>query len=100
MVLGILVNTGQHGDAVIGIAKAAREEGHEVVIFAMDEGTTLFGDPAFGGLCTLEGIKMSFCEYSTQQLTVETGGVPEDVVCGSQFDNASMMHKADRVIVL
>jgi hypothetical protein len=31
---------------------------------------------------------------------LETGGIPDDVVVGSQYDNAVMNHDGDKVIVL
>ena len=41
MKLGILVNTDKHLAAVTGITRAAIDKGHEVTIFAMDDGTRL-----------------------------------------------------------
>lgn len=38
---GILVTTDRHLDQVVGISQAASAKGHEVVIFAMREGTRL-----------------------------------------------------------
>lgn len=100
MKLGILVNTDRHPGAVAGIARAAAAMGHEVIIFTMDEGTKLFGDPAYAGLCEVEGIRMSFCSHNAEKLGVGTEGLPGAIVCGSQYDNASMNHEADKVIVL
>jgi predicted peroxiredoxin len=100
MKLGILVNTDRHLDAVTGLAGAALAKGHEVIIFTMDEGTRLFKDPAYTALCSLQGVTMSFCDLSTKTLGIDKGALPDEIVCGSQYDNASMVHDADKVIVL
>lgn len=99
MKLGILVNTDRHLRDVLGTTRAALAGGHEVVIFVMDEGTRLLKDSEFAGLCGLQGVTMSFCDHSAQQLKVETG-VPEEIVCGSQYNHAMMLHAVDRLVVL
>ncbi len=100
MKLGILVNTDKHLDDIIGITKSAVSKGHEVILFAMDDGTKLLENPSYTGLHSMEGVSMSFCDHSAQGLGVKTDGVPEGIVCGSQYNNAAMNHDADRVIVL
>jgi hypothetical protein len=100
MKLGILVNTDKHPGTVAGLTKAALDRGHEVIIFTMDEGTKLFGNPSYAGLSRLDGVRMSFCSHNAEGCGVATEGLPEEIVCGSQFDNASMNHEADKVIVL
>jgi hypothetical protein len=71
-----------------------------VDIFAMDEGVRLFREQDFSGLCLLEGVHMSYCDHSTDQLHCKTNDLPGEIVCGSQYDNALMGHTADRIIVL
>jgi predicted peroxiredoxin len=100
MKLGIFVNTDRHLAHVVGITKAALAKGHEVIIFNMDEGTKLLGTPEFAELCSTPGVEMSFCDYSTKLLHVQTEGLPEKIVIGSQYHNAAMNHDADRVIIL
>lgn len=100
MKLGILVNTDTHLDEIIGIAHSAVSKGHEVVIFTMDSGTKLFRESAFSEMCSLQGISMSFCDLSTKKEGVETDGLTDEIVCGSQYDNSQMMHNCDKVIVL
>ncbi len=100
MKLGILVNSDKHRDAVIGLTQAALAKGHEITLFTMDSGTKLLADPSYNNLCTLPGVVMSFCDHSAKQVGVATGSIPEAIVCGSQYDNAVMMHTADKVIVL
>jgi predicted peroxiredoxin len=100
MKLGILVTTDRHAKDVLGLAKAAVSKGHEVTVFNMDAGTKLFQDPSFAKLCEMKGVKMSFCDHSAKREKVATEGIPQEIVCGSQFNNAVMMHDADRVINL
>lgn len=100
MKLGILVNTDKHLDAIAGITKSALSKGHTVSIFNMDEGTKLLSNPSFTALCKTQGVTMSFCDHSAKHINVSTEGLPGEIACGSQFDNANMNHDADRVIVL
>ena len=100
MKLGILVNTEEHPDAVLGITNAALARGHEVSIFIMDAGTHLLRQPAIQELSARQTIVMSFCEHSAQGLSVPFDAIPAAVVRGSQYDNATMLHDADKVIVL
>lgn len=100
MKLGILVNTERHLRHVIGLAGAALSRGHEVFIFTMDSGTKLLGKEALINLCTVKGVEMSFCDYNAKGLNISKEGLPPEIVCGSQYDNAGMVNKADRVIVL
>jgi predicted peroxiredoxin len=100
MKLGILVTTDQNLDAVLGLAKAAVSKGHEVVIFNMDTGTKLLGDGSFRELCKTSGVTMSFCDHSAGLENVSKEGIPDDIVCGSQFNNATMTNESDKVINL
>ena len=100
MRLGILVNTSRHLDDIIGIVKAALAKGHEVEMFNMDDGVRLLGTPEFGELCRTGGVGTSFCDYNAKSHSVDTEGLPAELVCGSQYHNAVMVHNADRLIVL
>ncbi len=100
MKLGILVNTDKNIEAVIGLTRAAISKGHEVSIFAMDDGTRLLENPSYTELCSLQGVTMSFCDHSAKRLGVRTEGISKDIICGSQYNNAAMNHNSDRVIIL
>jgi predicted peroxiredoxin len=100
MKLGILVNTDRHLNHVIGLAEAALSRGHEVIIFTMDCGTKLLVNEALMKLCSAEGVEMSFCDFNARGFNISKDGLPPEVVCGSQYDNALMVNEADRVIVL
>ncbi|MEC4685597.1 MAG: DsrE family protein [Nitrospirota bacterium] len=100
MKLGILVNTDKHLDDIAGITEAAVSKGHEVILFAMDDGTKLLENPSYTELCKLQGVTMSFCDHSAQKISVKTEGIAEEIIRGSQYNNAAMDHDSDKVIVL
>jgi predicted peroxiredoxin len=96
----MLINTAKHADDAIGVCRAALARGHQVIIFAMDEGTRLLESDAFVSLAELEGVSMSLCDHSAKMIGAKTEGLPQKIVCASQLNNAMMNHNADRVIVL
>ncbi len=100
MKLGILVNTDSHLAHVVGLANAAVRQGHGVFIFAMDEGTKLLEQEDFRKLSGLDGVEVSFCDHGACLLGVNKEGLPEKIICGSQYNNAVMCQDSDRVIVL
>ena len=100
MKLGIFVNTDKNLEAVQGITMAALAKGHTVTLFNMDDGTKVVHTPVFAALCKTPGVSMSFCDHSAKHMGVTSEGLPKEIVCGSQYNNAVMMHEADKVIVL
>ncbi len=100
MKLGIFVNTDKNMEAVQGITKAALAKGHTVILFNMDEGTKLVGTPQYAELCKTPGVTVGFCDHSAKHIGVTSEGLPKEIVCGSQYNNAVMHHDADKVIVL
>jgi hypothetical protein len=43
---------------------------------------------------------MSFCDHNAKMFAAaETDGTPDEISCGSQFDNAAMQHECDKVLV-
>ncbi|MBC8412328.1 MAG: DsrE family protein [Nitrospira sp.] len=100
MKLGILVNTDRHLDEIEGISMAALKKGHEVAVFFMDEGVRLLADKKISGLAEVDNINMSYCDYSTMRIGLCKEGISDNISCGSQFDNSSMNHDSDRVVVL
>ena len=100
MKLGILINTDKALEDVVGITKEALSRGHEVTLFAMDTGTRFLQEKDYSDLCSLEGVRMSFCAHSAEKENVQTGSVPAAITHGSQFDNAVMNNESDVVIVL
>jgi len=100
MKLGIFVNTDRHAKELIGITRAAVAKGHEVIIFIMDAGEYLLSNHDVLKLCEEKGVRMAYCDHNAHQLGISKEGIPSKITCGSQFDNATMNHEADRVIVL
>ena len=100
MKLGILVNSNQHLDDIIGIVKAASLKGHTVTIFVTDVGTQLLARSEFTLLSELERVSITFCEHSAEHNHIQLEGVPESISKGSQYNNAVMNKESDRVIVL
>lgn len=100
MKLGILLNTSRNLEYVEGICRAALDKNHQVIIFAMDQGTSLLESRVLVSLAGLEGVSVSMCEHSASMLGVSTEGLSPLIVSGSQLQNAMMNHSADRVIVL
>ena len=100
MKLGILVNSDRHLEAITGMTRAALAKDHEVLLFAMDDGTRLLADPGYVALCHLPGVDMSFCQESATRKGTSFDALPEAIAAGSQLQNAMMVQKADRIIVL
>lgn len=100
MKLGILVNSDRNLEAITGMTRAALAKGHEVLLFAMDDGTRLLADPGYVALCRLPGVDMSFCQESATRKGTSFDALPEAIAAGSQLQNAMMVQKADRIIVL
>ena len=100
MKLGIFINTDKHAEDVIGITKAAVSKGHEVIIFIMDTGVNLLCNSSVMALSSETGVQMNYCDHNAVQMGIPKDGIPENVGSGSQFDNATMNHDADRIIVL
>ena len=100
MKLGILVNTDKNLTHILGLTTAAVSKGHEVTIYAMDDGVRLLRGIVVANLCKMPGVSICFCDYSATLLDLPRVEVSEDIVCGSQYNNAVMNHNADRVVVL
>ncbi len=93
MKLGILVNSNKHLEDVLGLIKAASDAGHEVQVFAMYDGTLLTEE-----ICKQAGdaAEVAYCDHSAQPRGVKD---VEGATGGSQYQNAVMMHDADKVVV-
>lgn len=100
MKLGILVNTKDFLQEIVGVVKAASARGHEVRLFSMDEGTKLLEAQEYTSLVDLPGVIMSYCDHSAQELNVNTDGLNSAIDRSSQYSNAEMNHYSDKVLVL
>lgn len=100
MKLGILLNTNNYPQVLVGLARSGVSRGHDITIFALDDGVKLLENKDCVLLAELEGVHMSYCEHSVQLLKVQTEGVPQEIVSSSQYNNAAMNNQADKVIIL
>ncbi|MEE8392820.1 MAG: DsrE family protein [Rhodospirillales bacterium] len=100
MKLGILVNTDKHLGHILGLAAAATAKGHEVIIFAMDQGVRLLENGSFTELAGRPGVSVSICDHSAKTHGIATEGISDAVAISGQFENAMMANKADKLIVL
>jgi predicted peroxiredoxin len=100
MKLGILANTNRHMDHIVGITRAACARGHEVSIFAMDEGTEIVVGSEFRKLCKCDNVIISICRHSAESRGVDTSTLSKEIISGSQFNNAVMNNEADKIIIL
>jgi len=100
MKLGILVNTKDHGAEIAGIVRSATAKGHDVYLFAMDEGTRLLEEQIYVSLVELPGVIMSYCDHSAKELNVNTVDLNPSIDRSSQYSNAEMNHNSDKVLVL
>ena len=100
MKLGILVNTDKHLGHLLGLAAAATAKEHEVLIFAMDRGVRLLENGSFTELAGRPGVSVNVCDHSAETHGILTQGISAAVVFAGQFENAMMVNKADKLIVL
>ena len=96
-ILGIMVTQYANLEHIAGVTKAARAAGHPVQIFMTDEGVKFTRDPKFLELLKVDGIEISVCDHSCEQIGIHDK--TEDISYGSQFNNAGMLQDSARVLV-
>jgi hypothetical protein len=95
--LGILITKNADLDHIAGVVKAAIQAGHPVRIFVTDEGVQFTRDPKFLELLDLDGVEVAVCDHMCDVLGVKEKAA--DIIYGSQYDNAGMLHDSERVLV-
>lgn len=95
--LGIMVTRCENADHIIGVVKAAREAGHPVSVFMTDEGVKFTRDHEFVKQLMACEVKLSCCDHNYKLLGYHDK--TEGVYYGSQFDNALMLQKSERILV-
>ena len=100
MTLGLLVTRDDCKEDVVGLATAAAEKSHTVMIFMMDDGVRLCEDRDVRRLEDVPGIVFSLCALNMDERAISKEGIPGGIEIGSQYQNAQMVHNSDRVIVL
>ncbi len=95
--LAIVLGTRDDLDRAARLARAARAAGHEVSIFAMDDGVAALA----GGRDALASLLDDDCEVIACALSAHLRGLDEDavgVLLGSQDDHAAFVSRADRTV--
>ncbi len=95
--LGIVITRYKDFDHISGIVKAARAQGHPVLMFMTDEGVRFTLDAKFKELLKVDGVTISCCDHSCEnlKLTEKTAGI----TYGSQYNHATTLHDSTRVLV-
>lgn len=95
--LGIMVTKNANLEHISGVVRAARRAGHPVQLFLTDEGVRFTRDPGFLELLKIDGVDCAVCEHNCELIGIHER--TEGIVYGSQYDNAGMMHRSDRVLI-
>jgi sulfur relay (sulfurtransferase) complex TusBCD TusD component (DsrE family) len=82
-------------NTVIKLARAARDKGHAVTVFAMSTGVTNLGRDDFVSLRSA-GVEITVCEHNRSQY--QGHGEIEGVKLGSQFDLSGYVYDSDKVV--
>jgi len=101
--LGILVPTNQHIDHVIGVARAAKKAGREVVIFFTHEGVFMTQDPKYQELADIAPEEMTLCNVRWEELGLKGNPIPAgmgDKGLATQSRHVSLIGKCDRYMVI
>jgi hypothetical protein len=95
--LGIMITRYENSDHIIGVVKAAQEAGHPVLIFMTDEAVKFTRDHEFVKTLTAYNVKLSCCDHNYKLFGYRDK--TEGVYYGSQFDNALMLQKSERILI-
>lgn len=99
--LGVIVSSDEYMNHVLGLAKAAHEEGREVIIFFTHLGVRLMTHPRFSELIGIADIRFCRVNVESQGLieAFENLGL-EKTSLTNQLSHAEMIHESDRYISL
>ncbi len=95
--LGIVITRYKDFDHISGIVKAARKQGHPVVIFMTDEGVRFTTDAKFKELIKMDGVTITCCDHSCEMIKVTEK--TEGITYGSQYNHATTLHDSARVLI-
>ena len=101
--LAILVPTNNHLDHVIGVARAAKKAGKEIMIFFTHEGVLMTQDPDYQKLLDIGPEEMSLCKVGWEEHGLEGKPIPPGMGekgFATQSRHASLIGKCDRYMVL
>jgi hypothetical protein len=101
--LGILVPTNKHIDHVIGVVRAAKKAGKELVIFFTHEGVLMSQDPKYKELADMGPEEMTLCNVRWEELGLKGEPIPAGMGekgLATQSRHVSLIGKCDRYLVL
>jgi len=101
--LGIFVSTNKHLDHVIGVVKAAKKAGKELVIFFSHDGVLMSQDPKYQELADLGPEEMTLCNVRWEELGLKGKPIPAGMGekgLATQSRHVSLIGKCDRYLVL
>ncbi len=97
MQFGVVVTTEEFGPYAAKLLSAAVDRGWECRCFLTDTGVRLLADDTFKELVQSGKLKAGVCELSWERLG--DGPAPDWAPMGSQYENAELTHKCDKVVV-
>ena len=101
--LGIFVSTNKHIDHVIGVVRAAKKAGKELVIFFTHEGVLMSQDPKYKELADMGPEEMTLCNVRWEELGLKGEPIPAGMGekgLATQSRHVSLIGKCDRYLVL
>lgn len=101
--LGILVATNERLDHVIGVARAAKKAGKELVIFFTHEGVLMSQDPKYQELADIGPEEMTLCNVRWEELGLKGKPIPAGMGekgLATQSRHVALIDKCDRYMVL
>ncbi len=101
--LGIFVPTNRHLDHVIGVVKAAKKAGKELIIFFTHNGVLMTQDPRYQELAHLAPEEMTLCNVRWEELGLKGRPIPAGMGekgLATQSRHVSLIGKCDRYLVL
>lgn len=95
--LGIMITKYENLEHIVGVVKAARAAGKNVMVFMTDEGVRFTRDQKFLDLMKVGGVDFSCCDHSCERIGLHEK--TEGISYGSQYNNAGMLHDSNRIVV-
>ena len=99
--LGIVVSTDKHLDHLIGITRAARKSGRQVIVFLTNRGVLLTREPgwsAMEGLAEISLCRVSLAAFHLDENTPIPGILPQNFA--NQARHGELIARADRYLSL
>jgi hypothetical protein len=102
MKLGIVVTNDKHAEVALGLLETAAARGWQLRCFLSDTGVKLMDNSRFLDFCQGEHW-IALCELSLKRYHIDSTrlqGLAPKIIIGGQYQNAELVKKSDRVLVL